>query len=68
MNSIILFLFALTLDVHTGEVLDKKVSSGPYTTIEACSEAQLKTEIQKPTGDEIVVYSCILFTGKGQTT
>ncbi len=53
-----LYLFAILLNIHTGAEVSRIIEEGPFDTIPACTEAQVKTMPTKPEGDTIVVHEC----------
>jgi hypothetical protein len=59
MNSIVVFLFAITLDIHTGVESGRKPVSGPLD-LQACIAAQLEQPPTRPEGNSIVVYECAI--------
>lgn len=67
MNAVSFLLFAITLNTHTGEELSRRPVATPYETLEACQKAQVATGTQRPDGDRITVYSCVLLRGDQQT-
>jgi hypothetical protein len=64
----VLFLMAITLNIFTGEEINRTEMSGPYKTLDECERAQFQTGFQKPDGaGRIVVPMCVALTG-GQHT
>jgi hypothetical protein len=68
MNTIVLFVLAITMDAQTGEVLKISAIGPAYESIEACSKAQQQTGIQKPKDGKITVYQCGVLPPGDQTT
>jgi hypothetical protein len=59
MNSIVVFLFAITLDIHTGEESSRKPVTGPLD-VQTCVQRQLDMPPTRPEGESIVVYECAI--------
>lgn len=59
MNSIVVFLFAISLNIHTGDESGRVKVSGPLD-LAACVKQQLDEPPTHPEGDSIVVYECAI--------
>ena len=68
MNTIVLFLMAITLNAQTGVEVSRKVISGPYDDVQKCSVVQQATGTQKPLNGNITVFSCVVLGQGDQST
>lgn len=59
MNSVVVFLFAITLNIHTGAESGRVKVSGPLD-VAACVQKQLDEPPTRPEGESIVVYECAI--------
>jgi len=52
------FVLALVLDAHTGAELARKVESGPYDTVQECTQQTVGQPAETTQEGKIVVHEC----------
>lgn len=55
-----IYLMLITLNIHSGEEISRKIETGPFDTPNICAMQSVGEPAEYPNGDTIVVHECAI--------